>query len=629
MTVRKMPEREKETEVPQDVGTDRAWLKALAEINIEKPKNWSEKDVKTMIAIKPKSKIQSYLQKFCWVLQDMMREIKVSSESGEVVEHPDEDMFDGWYEEQGINEYPRSFELFQFFNTIARALHLNEESGVGDKSDFSRILSKIAMKVVEEPEYLAKVGKVINDKYPGLISEFRSMPTIDELNQLEAGEYEREINRIDQLIESNVEELAPELAKINKAKKTNFEITAQDLNRIVIFGEANWELILYGIMSPYAPRVLINNLDYRQNINTLLAGDISTAKSKIHKIAKVVSPKMLVIDETTKASFEGVAPTKAGEEIEEGIIDKAKDGIVVIEELNRKLTEMTLWRRFMDGEYIQIWKKGSTKGLCPNTSVLAACNPDSDFFIEETGNSFRRQIPFKEGVLSRFDIVIPLTATQVKNEILADKINLMSPSAKIDGIDLNAIKEDLMTLSQGMKAAVKRVVLKPEQQQTIKEAFKQLNKMDMDKRILKNRPLIVLRDLETLARLVNTISSVNFSKRKIKNGILLADDSDISKAIQLWENLMQFRVQLYRDTGSRNLLSVADEIILYILHSQKYRQDQGLPEEVPVSQIIREFVEVKRTIGKTTFYEELKGLRESGRIIQHGKRDGSVKIVIA
>jgi DNA replicative helicase MCM subunit Mcm2 (Cdc46/Mcm family) len=271
----------------------------------------------------------------------------------------------------------------------------------------------------------------------------------------------------------------------------------------------------------------------------------------------------------------------------------------------------------MDGEYIEIHKKGSSKGLNVNTTLLTACNPTDDFFLEEI--NFRKQLPFKEGVLSRFDILIPLTATQLKNELLVDRIDLFGTGPETP-IDFEEIKGRLVTLSKGMQQ-IKFVVLTEEQKKTLRDIFKAHNTADRKHRYIKNRPLVILRDLESLARLVNVITTVNFSKRKVENGILHADDKDIDKAIQLWENLLVFRIQLYA-RSSRNLMTVSDEILAYLARMG------GSDSWIPVEEALNEFVMVQHKVGRTTFYREITGLIEEGRIIATNKRNRKIRLVI-
>ena len=599
----------------EEKGVDKKWLKTIVTDNIEKPHIWTPKEVQQIGPKKAESRIQRMLQQFYWDLIDKLKEVKFT-EGGAIITQPSEDSFDKWYEDMGLVDYTHKSKLMDIFNTIGRACQISEVEGYSEE-EFGTIMSKILLRCMEEETYLGIVTKVIDEKYPGLASPFRSTPTIDEMQEHEEFLYRHRIHKLQVNIDTNIEEFADELAQIDAAIKTDFESLARRLNILVIVGVDVWELTLYCLMSPNAPRFLMNALDYRPNLHEKLAGDISTAKSKVLKISKMIAPKMLVVDDTTKATFEGVAPTRSGDDIADGVIDWANDGVMIVEEFTNKFAKMPLFRRVMDGEYIQIFKKGSGKGRQANITMLTACNPDDDFFQEEM--TFRSQIPFKEGVLSRFDILIPLTATQLKNEILVDKIDLFG--TKVEGlIDFVEVKTRLTTLAHGMKQ-IQFVLLTEEQKTRLRDIFKAHNTADIKKRIIKNRPLLILRDLETLARLVNVIATVNFSRRKIENGLLFASDEDIDKAIQLWENLLNYRVQLYA-RSSRNLTTISEELVTYLARAG------GVESWIPQDDLYEEFVTVQRKIGRSTFYKELTGLLEEGRIVASGKRNRTLKLVV-
>lgn len=1051
------------TSMPMDAGVDKAWLKALLNRDIPRPHEYTASDVRQMAPAKAQSKIQSVLQQFYWSLVERMRDIKMSE--GKIIDGPSEDMFDGFYDELDLDNYTQRYGLYQFFNTIARGLQLKEEYGSGTKQEFQKMFAKISQRCIEEKEYVEKVAAIINEKYPNLAHPFKSEPSIEELNELQETRYRQEERKIDEKVESNVDEFKDKLAKIKRAKQTDFERIAQQLNTVVIFGWHEWETVLYALMSPRAPRMMINGLDYRSNIHVMLAGDISTAKSvrgdvpvfiagkgpttiaevideriersstihrerdtewvecsglhtyainpetfrmeiteinklirhkspsklyrvrtqtgrildgctkdhsflvlsegeliekpievgdhipvprrlplieslqeitldyadrfpqaarirpikldhltgyavgaflsqgspsndsiqwstsneearkkiaawlkgmnlthgetktmiyksskwlrewfeetcysgaktkkgkgsgayrkkvpdyafsapkefregliegysldghlrkgwrteykewdiksasyrlhngismllatidtfsklsdstveykgdlrtysalvipkedlskdywdiipdgtkliypyakklgwckrgsenrdwtatlrtrmkqgnifrkqfmkdvakietqwgplpqkikrfenpdviwdevveiteiagdeyvydfstkhenfiaghgglithnsKVCKIAKIIAPKMVSVDDTTRATFEGVAPTKSGEEIEEGVIDWANNGTIIVEEFTNVFAKMPLFRRVMDCEEVTIFKKGSEKHMRVNTTMLAACNPDADFFLEEVNGkpvSFRNQIAFKEGILSRFDVLVPLTATQVKNEMLADKMHMLKPTTPEEETKFQLIKEDLDTIAVGM-ATVSRVVITDDQERRMKEVFLSHNEVDRERRILKNRPLVLLRDLETLGRFVNTIATVNFRNRMLSEGVLFAADEDVEKAISLWENLLQLRVQLYGGRGDRNLRTIADEILLFIHRMET--ADPTCEDGVPLPVIKQEFVDIQRLCVKSTFYEQIRELRETGRIIQKGERNAKITLVI-
>lgn len=613
-------EKETETkeEAPINAGVEEQWLKAILQQEVEKPEEWSEQEVKTMVAGKPTSRIQELLQEMYFWLIDGLNEAPMLH-NDQMIGGPSEDMFYDFYDSNDLEHYTHTHLLSQHLNTILRGLHLREENGYGEKKQIRKQLSKIAQKCIEEPEYVGKVKDIINMKYPGLIGDLRSAPSIVEINEGLENEYNKKLTEIDSNIKSNIDKYADYLAKIKRAKKTDFEEIAQELNKIVIFGESLWEIILYAVMSPYAPRLLINNMDYRSNLHTMLAGDISTAKSKILKLCKLIAPKFTMVDDTTKATFEGIA--KMGEGIGEGVIELANNGVIVVEEFNNQFAKLPLFRRVMDCEPIVIWKMGEEKHITDvNITMLTACNPKQDFFVEET--DFRNQLSFKEGVLSRFDFLIPLTATQIKNEILLDKIDIMTPQAKLNGINLDDIKENLNTIATGM-SQITRVIMTPEQSEMLKDAFRGRNDMDKGRRLIGYRPLVILRDLETLARMVNIVAAVNFSKRIPDNGVIQADDSDIEKAIQLWEGLIQFRVQLYAK-HDRNLLSVGDEIVKQIIQAQQ--ANNGDP--VDIKQIKHRIVEDMKLIGQTTFYKEINTMHETGRIAVEGQRNKKLSVIV-
>jgi hypothetical protein len=615
-----MENEDKNLDLPDDVGVNKAWLKTLVTSEVEKPKTYTEAELKQMVATKPTSRIQELLQEVYFWLVDKLNETTIQ---GDEVIGPDEDLYDGFWSAMDLDHYNQTYLLSEKLNSILRVLHLKDVTGYGQESQIMEQLSSIAQKVIEEPEYLDRIKEGINSLYPNLIGEFRSVPTSIEVNEKVEQEYREEISKLEAQVESNVDKFQDQLAKIQRAQKTDFEEMAQKLNKIVIFGESLWELTLYALMSPHAPRLIINTMDYRANLHTMFAGDISTAKSKILKLSKRIAPKSLTVDETTKASYEGVS--KIGGEIEDGVLDHANGGVIIVEEFTSPFARMPLFRRSMDCEPIVIYKGGHSKPIKVNTTMLTACNPQDDFFRDEI--NFRKQLAFKEGVLSRFDVLIPLTATSVKNDILLDKLEIMTTQAKLGDkvVDFSEIKETLDTLAQGMSGSITRVTVTPLQAKMMKDAFRGRNDMDQQRRggVLKNRPLVILRDLETLARLVNIIAAVNFSKRVVNNGIVQASDEDVEKAIQLWENLIQLRIQLYA-RHDRNLKSVADEIIAYVWRSRNSSSDGT----VPIEQVRKYIVDDERLIGRTTFYKEVNTLEEAGRLAIKGKRNKKLSVIV-
>ncbi len=602
------------------------WLIDVMKQDIEQPKVWSTKEIDSIGPKKPQSKLQGFIQDVYETLLEAQSARTVTlHDTGDgnldIINLPSEDFFDKWYENNDIEAYSQKYKLLSALNGIAN--HIGR-TGVAEYNEagFQTVLATLAQAVLEEPGTIMGVAEAINSVYPGLAEEPMKYVPTETMNEHEQELYDQQVAMLEESIESNIEKYRKQLDKIEDAAKTDFEKIAQTLNKIIIFGEEFWELTLYALMSPRAPKVMINSMQHRSNIHYLLAGDISTAKSQILRVCNLVAPKALIVDETTKASLEGVAPLGRGDEIADGILDHANRGTIIIEELTTQFAKMSLWRRMMDCRFIQIFKKGIPKGIHVNTTVLAACNPTEDFFQTET--KFRKQIGFKEGVLSRFDVLIPLTATTTANSILVDKLNLFGEAT--ESLDLAKLKGRLHLIAVGMDAITK-VVITEEQQETIRAVFKQKNKRDERDRLLDNRPFVLLRDLETLARLVNVIASVNFARRQVdEGGVLHATDEDVEKAIALWESLLHIRIQLYSKTmdKSRMLYSTGDEIVMFIAHALKHADE----DTVLLQDVLEEIVARRQLISQATFYREIEKMRGERRIRTKYKRNMRVGLVI-
>lgn len=603
---------------------NKEWLLAALKQDIEPPKVWSDKEIDSIGPKKPKSKLQGFIQDIYETLLEAQAGRSVNLvDNGrgdlEVVGLPSEDYFDKWYENNDIEGYSQKYKLLTALNGIAN--HIGVSGAVEYNEDgFQEVLGKLAQAVIEEPGMIMLVAEAVNQQYPGLADEPMKYVPTDLMNEHEKQQYEHQVSQLEESIESNIDKYRNQLDKLEDAAKTDFEKVAQILNKVVIFGEEFWELTLYSVMSPRAPKVIINSMEHRSNIHLLLAGDISTAKSKILTVCNIVAPKALIVDDTTKASLEGVAPLGDGE-IEDGILDLANEGSIIIEELTTSFAKMPLWRRMMDCKPMQIFKKGKSKSIDVNTTVLAACNPDEDFFQIET--KFRKQIGFKEGVLSRFDILIPLTATTTANTILVDKLNLFGEAT--ESLDMNQLRNRLGLIAAGMDS-IRRVVITDEHQETIRDVFKEKNKRDERDRLLDNRPFVLLRDLETLARLVNVIASVNFTKRRVEDGVLYATDEDVEKAIALWETLLHIRIQLYGKSmdKTRMLYSTGDEIVMYIAHATKRAGE----DTIPLDDVLHEIVARRQLVSRATFYREIDKMRNERRIRTKNKRNMKIGLVI-
>ena len=162
---------------------------------------------------------------------------------------------------------------------------------------------------------------------------------------------------------------------------------------------------------------------------------------------------------------------------------------------------------------------------------------------------------------------------------------------------------------------VEEIRLTEEQKNMLKEAWLRYNiKMG-------NRPLVILRDLETLARLVNVIVASNFFNRsEIESGIFEAVDVDIHKAITIWENLIYMRKQLY-ELQEEKIIKTATEKIMEII-----AENDGKI----ATKTLKELILNKNICSQATFYRKLKRLEVAGMIEVVGKdsEKAMIKLVI-
>ena len=383
---------------------------------------------------------------------------------------------------------------------------------------------------------------------------------------------------------------------ISKSKKLKIPSLAEEFEELLYMGVETWELLLYSILSTYAPPVMINGLPKRPNLHTNMCGEISSAKTAVLGVIEKIAPKSTKITKATTASLEGVA--KQGE-FQPGIIELAHNGVILIPEFRKDIAKFQLLREAMDNEKITLAKWGNTKIIDSNITFIVASNPKKDFF-PATGK-MRNAIPFEEGVLSRFDVFIPILTDIEKTIKIVSKLDLLHGNGASPR--LAEVNEDFKALIVGMKN-VKRVRVNEKQERQLKQAYLNLN-IQMD-----NRPLVILRDLESLCRLVNVITAVDFyDKEELRDGEIAATDDDIAHAISLWEHLIYMRKQLYEVLPEKKINSIEEEIMASLSRSGG---------DAPLTDIL-DNISGRKVCSQATFYRYLKKMENNGEIERAGK----------
>ncbi|KAF6003170.1 minichromosome maintenance protein 5 [Cyanidiococcus yangmingshanensis] len=158
-----------------------------------------------------------------------------------------------------------------------------------------------------------------------------------------------------------------------------------------------------------ARKSLPDGMKIRGDINVLLLGDPSTAKSQLLKFAERVAP-ISVYTSGKGSSAAGLTAsvirdaTHGEFHLEGGAMVLADGGIVCIDEFDKmRLADRVAIHEAMEQQTISIAKAGITTVLNSRTAVLAAANPLFGSF--DDSRTVVDQMEFASTILSRFDLI--------------------------------------------------------------------------------------------------------------------------------------------------------------------------------------------------------------------------------
>lgn len=164
-------------------------------------------------------------------------------------------------------------------------------------------------------------------------------------------------------------------------------------------------MLLFGGSSKKLP----DGMKLRGEINILLLGDPSTAKSQLLKFVERCSP-IAVYTSGKGSSAAGltaavIKDASSGEfQLEGGAMVLADGGVVCIDEFDKMRTvDRVAIHEAMEQQTISIAKAGITTILNSRTSVLAAANPVMGRYDDLKHAA--EQIDFQSAILSRFDCI--------------------------------------------------------------------------------------------------------------------------------------------------------------------------------------------------------------------------------
>uniref|UniRef100_A0A7S3CJV1 DNA replication licensing factor MCM5 n=1 Tax=Strombidium rassoulzadegani TaxID=1082188 RepID=A0A7S3CJV1_9SPIT len=285
-----------------------------------------------------------------------------------------------------------------------------------------------------------------------------------------------------------------------------------------IFGHKDIKKAIACLMFGGCPKKLPDGMRLRGDINVLLLGDPSVAKSQFLKFVERCAP-ISVYTSGKGCSAAGLTasiiknPSSGEFQLEGGAMVLADGGIVCIDEFDKmRAQDRVAIHEAMEQQTISIAKAGITTILNTRASVLAAANPL--FGRYDDLKHAAEQIDFQSSILSRFDaifIVRDVREDRVDRAIASHVINLHMHSNRLEQeatgeISLEVLRKYVCHAKQKMQPK-----LSEESCHRLQNMYVTDRAQSKEQRISKksNGIPITVRQLEAIIRISEAIAKIH------------------------------------------------------------------------------------------------------------------------
>ncbi|GJQ11857.1 hypothetical protein GpartN1_g3648.t1 [Galdieria partita] len=347
-----------------------------------------------------------------------------------------------------------------------------------------------------------------------------------------------------------------------------------------IYGHEDIKKAIACLLFAGSTKHLPDGMRIRGDINVLLLGDPSTAKSQLLKFVEKVAP-ISVYTSGKGSSAAGLTASvirdaSSGEfHLEGGAMVLADGGVVCIDEFDKmRLADRVAIHEAMEQQTISIAKAGITTVLNSRAAVLAAANPAFGRYDDTRAAS--ENIEFQSTILSRFDLIFIVRdiRTDARDSSIAKHViglhrqgqdtGLLGSSTLQDSAEdhiltgeseLDAGRLDMRTLRRFIAYARSRCSprLTPEAAELLKNSYVSIRQelrhaaIESDAKGEAPPPVpITVRQLEAIVRLAEAIAKMSLSP--------VANEHHVLEALRL------FRVSTM-DAANSEALPVVDGIL--------------------------------------------------------------------
>jgi hypothetical protein len=394
------------------------------------------------------------------------------------------------------------------------------------------------------------------------------------------------------------------------------------LNTLIRWGDAQikdipdvWMAIWLSFASIHAPPIRQRDQKHWPQCDVLLVGEISTAKSGVLSIVRDVTPKGMFKTNFTPVAFTGRV-NKDGDYLP-GIAYRANGGVLCIDELDKLLKRYPvldgLIRSAQTEHNVQHDTAFGEVDHETTLGIVAGANPKGDIFSD---SAIRAQVPFAEGLLSRYAFIKPLAYTPEKvNAIVGFMADTWFTDAPPENVlDVDTIRSTLAALWHRLKD-VHAVNVPLELRRALAERF--VATQDD----VAGMPLLTSRDMESAFKWLNASASLHVAQRDVENGVIKATTQDLDNAMTMLDACIEVRRAMLSTSRSRVAITPVERAAAIL----KRELDGSELERTDAVALLMERLD----ISQATAYRYLDDLARRGEIVKNGRYKSSIGLAPA